>query len=85
MIDFSDSLKQRGKPSVAELKEELEQLCRAGLWRETAHGYLRDRGFVQAGNESLAQTMAGALGITTHELRNCIADGRIGSAPRNVP
>ena len=48
--------------------------------REAARGYLSDHGFVQSGNESLAQTMARALGISTHELTVCIADGRIGSA-----
>jgi hypothetical protein len=41
---------------------------------------LCDHGFVQSGNESLAQTMARALGISTHELRICVAEGRIGSA-----
>jgi len=60
--------------------EELERLGPAGLWLETARGYLRDHGFVQGGNESLAQTMARALGISTHELRVFIAEGRIGLA-----
>jgi len=51
-----------------------------GLWRETARGYLSGLGFVQSGNESFAQTMARALGISTQELRVCIAEGLIGSA-----
>jgi hypothetical protein len=84
MAKFRDRLlqlaEQRGEPTVAELREELEQLGPAGLWRETARGYLSDRGFVQSGNESLAQTMARALGISTHELRVCIAGNRIGTA-----
>jgi hypothetical protein len=84
MAEFRDRLlqlaEQRGEPSVAELREELEQLGPAGLWRETARGYLSDHGFVQSGNESFAQTMARALGISTHELRGCIEEGRIGSA-----
>ena len=37
-------------------------------------------GFVQTGNESLAETMARALGIDTDELRACIAENRIGTA-----
>lgn len=43
-------------------------------------GYLSDHDFVQSGNESFAETMARALGIRTHELKVCIAEGRIGSA-----
>ena len=46
MAEFRDELlrlaEQRGKPSVAELREELEQLGPAGLWRETARGYRAD-------------------------------------------
>ena len=71
---------QRDAPSVAALQEELERLGPLGLWRETARCYLSDHGFIQSGNESLAMTMARALGISTHELRACIAEGRIGSA-----
>jgi len=71
---------ERDPPSLATLREELERLGPAGLWLETARGYLCDHEFVQSGNESLAQTMARALGISTHELRICIAEGRIGSA-----
>jgi len=74
---------KRDPPSVEALQEELERLGPAGLWLETARGYLCDHRFVQSGNESLAQTMARALGISTHELMNCIADGRIGSALLN--
>ena len=84
MAEFRDQLlrlaEQRGEPSVAGLREELEQLGPSGLWRETARGYLSDHGFIQTGNESFAQTMARALGISTHELRICIVDGRIGLA-----
>jgi hypothetical protein len=84
MAEFRDQLlclaEQRGEPCVAVLREELEQLGPSGLWRETARGYLSDHGFVQSGNESFAQTMARALGISTHELKACIGEGRIGSA-----
>ena len=81
MAKFRDELlrlaAQRGEPSLAAVAEELEELGPLGLWREAARGYLCDHGFVQSANESLAQTMARALGISTHELRICIADGRI--------
>src|SRR5260370_26585132 len=84
MAEFRDRLlqlaEQRDAPSIAALREELERIGPSGLWFETARGYLCDHGFVQSGNESLAQTMARALGISTHDLRICIADGRIGSA-----
>ena len=57
MAEFRDRLlqlaEQRGEPSVAELREELEQLGPAGLWRETARGYLSDHGFVQSGTKAL--------------------------------
>jgi hypothetical protein len=84
MAKFRDRLLQlagqRDAASVAAVKEELERIGPAGLWRETARGYLCDHGFVQGGNESLAQTMARALGISTHELRICIAENRVGAA-----
>jgi hypothetical protein len=84
MAEFRDRLlqlaDQRDALSVAELREELEQLGPLGLWREAARGYLCDHGFVQSRNESFAQTLARALGIDTDELRVCIAEGRIGSA-----
>jgi hypothetical protein len=84
MAKFRDSLlqlaEQSDAASVAALREELERLGPSGLWRETARGYLCDHGFVQSGKESLAQTMARALGISTHELRICIAENRVGAA-----
>jgi hypothetical protein len=84
MAEFRDELlrqaEQRGEPSVAELREELEQIGPLGLWRESARGFLSDHGFVQSANESFAETMARALGIDTDELRDCIAENRIGSA-----
>jgi hypothetical protein len=84
MAEFRDDLlrqtEQRGESSVADLREELEQLGPLGLWRETTRGYLSDHGFVQSEKESFAETMARALGINTDELRVCIAEGRVGSA-----
>src|SRR5580704_9386467 len=84
MAEFRDDLlrqaEQRGEPSVADLREELEQLGPLGLWRETARGYLSDHGFVQSEKESFAETMARALGINKDELRSCIAENRIGAA-----
>jgi hypothetical protein len=84
MAEFRDRLlqlaEQRDALSVAALREELDRLGPAGLWRETARGYLCEHGFIQSGNESLAQTMARALGINTDELRICIAENRIGAA-----
>jgi hypothetical protein len=84
MAEVRDKLLQladeRDALSVAAFTEQLEQLGPAGLWRETARGYLCDHGFVQSADESLAQTMARALGNNTDELRVCIAENRIGSA-----
>ena len=84
MAEFRDELlrqaEQRGEPSVADLKEKLEQLGPLGLWREAARGYLGDHGFVQSEKESFAETMARALGINTHKLRICIAENRVGAA-----
>jgi hypothetical protein len=58
----------------------LDALGPHGLWLEVVRGYLKDHGFVQTKDESLAETMARALAIGTDELRLCIAHGRIGSA-----
>jgi hypothetical protein len=83
MGKFRDDLlrqaKQRCEPSVAELREELEQLGPCGLWRETTRLYLNDHGFVQSESESFAETMARALGINTDELRVCVAENQIGT------
>ena len=82
MAKFRDRLLQlaehSGASTIAAFREELERLGPAGLWLEAARGYLSDHGFAQSGNESLAQTMARALGISTHELKVCIAQDRIG-------
>jgi len=78
--DATSLVEHRDASSVAALGEELERLGPAGLWLETARCYLHDHGFVQSGNESLSQTMARALGISTHELRICIAENRVGAA-----
>jgi hypothetical protein len=84
MAEFRDDLlrqaEQRGESSVADLRQELEQLGPLGLWRETTRRYLSDHGFAQRGGESFAATMARALGIDTDELRICIAENRIGTA-----
>ena len=84
MAEFRDALlrqaEQRGEPSVADLRQELEQLGPLGLWRETTRRYLSDHGFVQSEKESFAETVARALGIDTDELRVWIAQGRIGAA-----
>jgi hypothetical protein len=84
MAEFRDELlrraEERGEPSVAELREELERVGPLGLWRETTRLYLSDHGFVQSEKESFAETMARALGINTDELRVCIVENRIGTA-----
>jgi hypothetical protein len=41
---------------------------------------LNEHGFVQTNYESLAETTARPLGMTTQKLAACIAQGRIGSA-----
>ena len=66
--------------SVAELKRQLDELGPDGLWLEGIRIYLRDHGFVQSNNESLAETTARALKITTQELAAWITQGRLGSA-----
>ena len=81
---FRDELlaqaEQQGTTSVAEVEAELERIGPLGLWRETARGYLSDHGLVQSQTECFAATMARALGITTDDLRVCIAENRIGTA-----
>jgi hypothetical protein len=43
-------------------------------------GFLKDHGFIQSGGESFAETIARALGISSHELATWIAQGGIGVA-----
>ncbi len=69
-----------GEPNAAEAKRHLDALGPHGLWLEVVRGHLKDHGFVQTKDESLAETMARALAIGTDELRVCIAQGQIASA-----
>ena len=62
------------------IREELDKLGPAGLWRETVRSLLADHGFVQNCDESFAETMARVLGIGTDQLRILIAQGQIASA-----
>ena len=71
---------RQGTPPVVELKHELDALGPTGLWLEVARTHLRGHGFEQLASESFAQTMARALCISTHELPDCIAEGRISEA-----
>jgi hypothetical protein len=71
---------QSGESCGSEIRNVLDKLGPAGLWRETVRSLLADHGFVQAGNESFAETVARSLDIGTDELRVCIAQGQIGSA-----
>jgi hypothetical protein len=84
MAEFRDELlaqaELQGTTSVAQVGAELERIGPCGLWGEAASGYLSDHGFVQTEKESLAETMARALGINTDELRVCIAENRKGTA-----
>ena len=64
---------------VAELKRQLDELGPLWLWLEGVRSYLKGHGFVQTNDESLAETIARALGIGSQDLVACIAQGRIGS------
>ena len=75
-----DRAKHRGEVAAAQLRTELDELGPAGLWRETVRCHLREYGFVQHDGESLAETVARALGISMRELRVHLAQGRIGRA-----
>lgn len=52
----------------------------SGLWINVARDFLAHHGFVQAPRESLAETMARAVEISTEELRSLIAQRQIGAA-----
>ena len=69
-----------GEPRCSEFRTKLDALGPTGLWCQGVRGLLAEHGIVQAGDESLAETVARALDIGTDELRACIAQGRIGSA-----
>jgi hypothetical protein len=69
-----------GEPRSSEIRTELDALGPAGLWCEAVRSFLADHGFVQAREESFAETMARSLNIGTDVLRVRIAHGQIGSA-----
>jgi hypothetical protein len=73
----------QGDSGAAEIKKQLNALGPHGLWLEAVRGYLKDHGFVQGGDESLAETMARALNIGTDQLRMRIAQAQISSALRD--
>ena len=54
----------------------------SGLWIDIARDFLADHGFVQGPRESLAETMARALDISTEELPTLMAQGKTGTALR---
>jgi hypothetical protein len=62
------------------MERQLDELGPHALWLKAVRSYLSDHGFVQAGGESFAETIARALRISSHELAAWIAQGRIGSA-----
>jgi hypothetical protein len=72
--------KSRDEACVAETRSQLESLGPYGLWLEAVRGWLKDHGFVQASDESFAETTSRALGIGIDELRVSIAQGQIVSA-----
>jgi hypothetical protein len=78
-IKSSASLNRVGQAAVAEMNRQLDALGPHGLWSEAVRGYVRDRGFFQSGGESFAETIARALGISSHELAARIAESRIGA------
>lgn len=70
----------RGSAAVTQLRSELDALGPTGLWIETVRCHLREHGFVQVKNESLAYTTAHALGISNQELTVHLVKGTIGKA-----
>jgi|ERR1035438_7442306 hypothetical protein len=75
-----DLAKPRGELAVAQLRTELDELGPSGLLIETVRCYLRQHGFVQNGEEGVAEMVVRALGINMRELRLCVAKGQIGKA-----
>ncbi len=69
-----------GESRLAEVTKELDELGPLGLWQELVRSLLLVHGFVQRSDESFAATVARALGISIYDLREYIAQGRIGTA-----
>ena len=76
-ISFSVAAEHQGSAAVAQLTSELDKLGPTGFWRETVRCHLQERGFVQQGNESFAETIARALGISILELKAYLMQGSI--------
>jgi len=69
-----------GEAHVAEMKAQLDSLGPRGLWCEVCRTFLADHRIVQSRDESLAETIARALGIDTSDLTVLLQQGRIGAA-----
>jgi hypothetical protein len=69
-----------GESRVTEMKRELDSLGPRGLWCEVCRTFLADHGVVQRRDESLAETIARALGIDSSDLTVLLQEGRIGKA-----
>ena len=69
-----------GESRVAEMKAQLDSLGPRGLWCEVCRTFLADHKIVQSGDESLAETIARALGIDSSDLTVLFQEGRIGKA-----
>ena len=71
-----------GEPLVAQLERLLEGVGPNRFHAELIRAYLSADGFVQAPNESLAETLTRALGIGMPELRARIKQGPLGLVNR---
>jgi hypothetical protein len=71
-----------GEPLVAQLERLLEEVGPNRFPAELIRAYLSADGFVQAPNESLAETLTRALGIGMRELRSRIQQGQLGLVSR---
>ena len=86
LANFRNSLLRGAKPyghvAVDQLRAELDQLGPCGLWRETVRCHLSEHGYAQRGDESFAETIARALGVSTRELRNYIGKAELAACWR---
>jgi hypothetical protein len=68
-----------GESHIAEIEAQLDSLGPHGLWCEVCRSVLADSAIFQSGDESFAETIARALGISIDELRILMARGQISS------
>ena len=76
---FLNEAKQQGEEVYAKAKEDLDSIGPSGMRSQLILSYIKPHGFVPGPNDSVAMTIARALGIDTSQLVGYLREGRLGT------